>query len=256
MLSRADEKVLHGLHRRKSREQAGLFLAEGVRVVEELAASSLDLVLVAISPSLEDTPRGRALSARLAERARVIHVSEAELARVAATDSPQGVVAAARMPRADLRSLPLPARASCLVLDGVQDPGNVGTLVRTADAFGVAAVIALPGTADPWNPKVVRASAGSSFRIPIAQLAASDALAWLRDAGFRIWVADAAGTPVEALAPVPRVALVAGNEGAGPGDETAVLADTRVAVPIRGRAESLNVAVATGILLYVTTREP
>jgi TrmH family RNA methyltransferase len=140
-----------------------------------------------------------------------------------------------------------------LVLDGIQDPGNFGTLVRAADAFRTAAVIALPGTVDAWNPKAVRAAAGSSFRVPILSLEDEQALEWLERAGFTVLVADADGTAVDLLTPPERAALVVGNEGAGVRALWRAAADAIVAVPTPGPVESLNVALASGILLYALT---
>jgi TrmH family RNA methyltransferase len=255
MLSRVEEKLLRGLQRRKNREESGLFLAEGVRVVEELVASDMTLHLAGVTPSLEDTPRGRALAIRLAERVRTERISEADLDRIAATDSPQGVVAAARIPVTMPEEIEFPARAGVLLLDAVQDPGNFGTLVRSADVFGVSAVVALPGTVDPWNPKAVRAAAGSSFRVPILQIDAAAGAAWLRAAAFHFYGADAHGRLIDAIVADARWALIVGNEGAGLSQEARTLVDELVAVPIPGRAESLNVSVAASILLYALTRE-
>jgi TrmH family RNA methyltransferase len=113
----------------------------------------------------------------------------------------------------------------------------------------------MTGTVDPWNPKAVRAGAGASFQTRIATAQTDDALAWLKAQRFTIFASDARGSPVEAAHRGDRVALVVGNEGAGIGQAVAEAADARIAVPMRGSAESLNVAVAAGILLYVITRE-
>lgn len=255
MLTRSDDKLIHGLRRKKFRVERQLFLAEGVRVVEELASSPIDLHLAVVSPSLEDTRRGRELAAALASRCRTERVSEAEIARLAATETPQGVIVVAQIPGLRAGDLHVPDRATVLVLDGVQDPGNFGTLVRSADAFGVAAVIGLSGTVDAWNPKAVRASAGSCFHVPILELTIADAVSWLRSRDFAIYGADAGGSPVESLGLASRRALVVGNEGAGLGAAIRAALDALVAVPIAGRAESLNVGVAAGILLYLMTRE-
>jgi TrmH family RNA methyltransferase len=255
MLSRSESSLFHGLRQRKNRADTGLFLAEGLRVAEELAGSGVDLHLAVVSTSVEDTPRGAALVHRLEQRVRTERVSDAELAKLAATDAPQGVVVAARIPAASRGSIAFGDRAVCLLLDAVQDPGNFGTLVRSCDAFGAVAVVALPGTVDAWNPKAVRAAAGSSFRVPILQLTLEDAAAWLRAHGFRIAGADPDGRAIE-HAPLPgRVALIVGNEGAGLGAGSRRVADELLAVPTPGPAESLNVAVAAGILLYLLTRE-
>lgn len=253
MLSRSQVRLLKGLHRRKMRESEGLFLAEGVRVVEELLASRIVPRLVVISSSLEDTPRGARLRTLLEARSDVLEVSDRELAELSATETPQGVLVAAEAPRQGLGGMEPGADGVVLVLDAVQDPGNVGTLVRTAAAFGVDAVVTLAGTVDAWNPKVVRASAGAVFRlVPVA--CGWEALrAWLGTHRFGVYGADASGDAVEAMALPARRALVVGNEGTGLSQDVSVALDGRIAVPMTGAVESLNVAVAAGILLYVLT---
>lgn len=252
-LSRSEEKLLFALRRRSAREERRLFLAEGVRVVEDLAESDLEIELAVAGPGLDRTSRGEALLAKLAQRTDVRSATDAEVARIAATDSPQDIVVAAKIPDVTLARLAPQQTAVALVLDAVQDPGNFGTLVRCADAFGVDFVIAMTGTVDPWNPKAVRAAAGAAFRVPVAQAATEAALDWLDAHEFEIRAAAADGVPAGGLDRPARVALVAGNEGAGISELVSARASRRVAVPIRGRADSLNVAIATGILLYLLT---
>ena len=249
MLSRTEEKQVVALRRRKARDAERLFLAEGIRGVEELLAAGFVPRLAVCSPSLEDTERGRELARRLPPEA-VRRVPDAVLERVAATESPQGILIVADIPALQPDDVQPAAGALVLVLDGVQDPGNFGTLVRAADAFRATAVLALPGTVDPWNPKSVRAAAGSSYRVPILSMGTEAALDWLRRHGMTILVADAAGEPVQRLPASSRTALVVGNEGAGVSEAWRAAADAVVAVPTPGPVESLNVAVATGILLY------
>jgi RNA methyltransferase, TrmH family len=255
MLSKAEIKRLQALARRAERQRTGLFLAEGVRAAEDLLVSPIVPRLALIAPSLEDTGRGAAVAAALRGRVRVEEVADHELARVAATESPQGVVIAAEIPSRALEAVTLAERALVVLLDAVQDPGNFGTIVRCADAFGASLVCALPGTVDPWNPKAVRAAAGSSFRVPVVETDTATAIAHLRASGFRVLGAAADGRPVETLAASPRTALILGNEGAGLGVAARAGLDATVAVPILGAAESLNVGVAAGILLYLLSRE-
>jgi TrmH family RNA methyltransferase len=142
-----------------------------------------------------------------------------------------------------------------LALDGVQDPGNVGTILRTALALGAAGVVALPGTADLWGPKALRGAMGAPFRLPAVHAAADEFLAWVREAGVELWTTDVGGDDVRRLGPPARPAvLLLGNEGAGVRDDLAGRAARRVAIPIGAGAESLNVAVAAGILLHEVTR--
>jgi RNA methyltransferase, TrmH family len=253
MLSRSETRLIDALKHRKSRAEEGRFLAEGVRVAEEALGSGIDLDFAATSPSLEDSERGRLLLAQLQKRGIVRAVSEAELNHLAATESPQGVVMVGRIPEATLSSLVVGNSDKLLVLDAVQDPGNFGTLVRTADALDVRAVLALPGTVDPWNPKSVRAAAGSSFHLPMIQVDVSEASIWLAEREFALYAADAKGLDVREVSFAARAALIVGNEGAGLSDAVRALSFTSVSIPIRGKAESLNVGVAAGILLYLLT---
>ena len=140
------------------------------------------------------------------------------------------------------------------MLDAVQDPGNFGTLVRTAEALGAAGVVALPGTVDPWNPKSIRAAVGSSFRLPIVSAGWAEAARWLRAEGFALLAAAVGGGRGTGAAP-GAVGAGGGQRGRGPlGRRSWRRADRTVGVPLRGRAESLNVAAAAAILLYELLR--
>ena len=254
MLSKAGLKRVQALKRRRTRAEKAQFLAEGVRVVEDLLASSIVPQLALIAPSLEDTPRGAALARRLRGAMRAEQVEEHVLAGIAGTEAPQGVVVVADIPHASLAALELASRALLVLLDAVQDPGNFGTIVRTADAFGAAAVIVLPGTVDPWNAKAVRAAAGSSLRLPIIESDVEAAAKYLHTHRVVLYGADTSGQSIENVEPAARVAVALGNEGAGLTQAVRAACDELVAVPIRGTAESLNVAVAAGILLYMMAR--
>lgn len=254
MLSTAKTRLLHALRQRKGRETEGLFLAEGVRVAEELTAAGYDLSFAVCATSLEDTDRGRTLIRGLEGQCAVERVEEHVLRKLAATEQPQGIVIVARIPPLTLRDVRLDTRSTVIIADAVQDPGNFGTLIRIADAFAAAAVLALPGTVDIWNPKSVRSSAGSHFHLPVLATSTDQAGEWLRNTEFQVIGAAAEATPIESLQLQDRVALMVGNEGAGLSEGARSLADALVAVEMQGRAESLNVAVATGILLYVISR--
>ncbi|HET7275921.1 MAG TPA: RNA methyltransferase [Longimicrobiaceae bacterium] len=257
MLSIRDRKLLTALERRKAREREGAFRAEGVRVVEDLLASDLTVRWVVSSPGLKASKRGERLVAQVEERGIRNHqISETELESLADTVTPQGIIAVGEIPQRDLARLAaiLAGDAVILVLDAVQDPGNFGTLVRTADAVGASAVIALPGTVDSWNSKSVRAAAGSLFRLPIVRTTWPELLPWLRQEDFRVLASSAEGDPISQVGDIRRVALVVGNEGAGISDEIFANADRGVGVPLRGHAESLNVTAAAAILLYELLR--
>jgi TrmH family RNA methyltransferase len=239
------------LKRRRARERQRLFVAEGVRAVEELVRSPLVVRGALVAPQLADAPRGAALLDAIRQRGvELTEVDAATFASAAETDSPQGVLAIAEIPDQPLESLALPERARLVVLDAVQDPGNVGTILRTAAALGSTAVVAMPGTVDLWNAKVVRSAMGALFHRP-AIISTWPALDSFRDAhALAIWGADADGTPLEQLTAPARLALLVGNEGAGLSDDGRARMEQSVSLPISADVESLNVAVATGIFLY------
>jgi TrmH family RNA methyltransferase len=152
-----------------------------------------------------------------------------------------------------------PGNGAVLVLDAVQDPGNVGTMLRTAFALGAAGVVALPGTAELGNPKVLRGSMGALFRFPAVPAAHEEFLAWADAGRVALWLTASDGEPLAAAVarrgagPNP-VAIVVGNEGAGVSERLASAAAMRVGIPLAPQAESLNVGVAAGILLYEVLR--
>lgn len=178
--------------------------------------------------------------------AEVEEVDDAELAEFADTVTPQGLLLVVDIPLRSLDDVAVPRLA---VLDAVQDPGNVGTLIRAADALGAGGVAILPGTADPWNPKTVRAAAGASFRVPVVTTSVAELSAWCLDRGVPLLVAAAGGEPAPRSAAARDAALVFGNEAAGVSDEVRAAAHGVVGIPQRGPADSLNVAMAGAILM-------
>jgi TrmH family RNA methyltransferase len=179
-----------------------------------------------------------------------VHVDEREFASAAETDSPQGVLAIAEIPARRLETTELPARARLVVLDALQDPGNVGTILRTAAALDAAAVLAMPGTVDLWNAKVVRSAMGALFHRPAFMCTWTELDTFRERHAMVVWGTDTSGTPLERLEPPDRLALLVGNEGAGLSAEGRARVEQSVSIPIGSTVESLNVAVATGIILY------
>lgn len=238
------------LRRRKARERQALFVVEGVRAAEELLRSPLTLRGALVAPQLADAPRGAALQQELERRTTVEHVSHRDFASAAETESPQGVLVVAEVPARSLADVP-DGDSPVLILDGVQDPGNVGAILRTAAALGARATIALPGTVDLWNAKVVRAAVGAHFNHHAFSAAWADVLAWLRQSNVTLWTTAAVGIPLNEAPAVRRVAIALGNEGAGVSADVVAAAERCVGIPLQPGAESLNVAVTTGILLYV-----
>lgn len=247
---------------RRRRQELGLSVLEGVRLAREAVDAGLGVEVVLCADSLAAEERGRAvLRALAATGARTVRVPDALLERLADTVTPQGLLAAFRIPRARLEDLSLaPApgapAAPLLVADGLQDPGNLGTLLRSAHAFGSAGAVVTGAAADPWAPKVVRAAMGSLFRLPVAVEPDNGAVAdWLRRHGVRVLTADPRGAllPWEVDWTGP-VAVVIGSEARGPSPELDRLAAVRVRIPMPGGTESLNAAIAGSLLLYEALR--
>lgn len=229
-----------------------MFVVEGIRATEELARSPLAIEGVLAAPKLGESPRGVALRDLLVSRdVPISDVTDREFASATETDSPQGVLAVVRIPERSLNDLRSSPVLRLLVLDAVQDPGNVGTMLRTAAAMGASAAIALPGTVDVWNAKVVRSAMGAHFHFLAFHTTWSDLQAFLQDTGTALWGADTSGTPLPDINGIPqRLALAVGNEGAGLSAELKPHIAQVVSIPLAAVVESLNVAVATGILLY------
>jgi len=253
-LSQNRRRLIGRLRVRRQREREASVLVEGVRAVNDALDAGADALFAVVAPTLLGSATATDLIARLRDCCDTVDVAPGELAELADTDQPQGVLLVCRQPAADLGGIP--SEGALLVLDAVQDPGNLGTLVRSAVAFAFDGVIVLDGTSDPWGPKAVRASAGTVFRIPIWSATLSDAIAVLTTRRADVLVASGEGrSAADCVSVDARLsALVLGNEGVGVRAELRQIARDTVAVPMKGPAESLNVGVAGSILMYEWTR--
>jgi RNA methyltransferase, TrmH family len=239
------------LQRRKARERQRLFVAEGVRTVEELLRSPLTVAGVVVTADAVTSERfSRLRSAIEDRRIEVAEVSDRDFLSASDTDSPQGVLALAEIPERSLADTAIGDRERVLVLDAIQDPGNVGTILRTAAAFGTAATVAMPGTVDLWNAKVVRSAMGALFHHHALHASWTQLDEFLAENGVVLWGADAAGGRLGDRGAPPRLAIAVGNEGSGLTGDARARASHTVSIPTAPNVESLNVAVAAGILLH------
>jgi len=228
-----------------------LFVVEGVRASEELVKSPLEIIGALASPQLSTNPRGASLRSALASRGtEIADVSIAEFESAAETETPQGVLVIAATPKRSLETFAAADPSRMLVLDSVQDPGNVGTLIRTAAGLGATATVALPGTVDLWNAKVVRSAMGAHFLHSAFHCTWDELRLFLDETRLPLWGADTNGVPVERTSAPRRLALAVGNEGAGFSPHVRDACSHFVSLPLDPGVESLNVAVAAGILLY------
>ena len=246
-MTRQRLKDLASLHRRKARRQLGLFLVEGVRSVRSALDAKAPLSDVLLAVEWEDAD-GLADQAAAAGAA-VARVPARDLERVGDAMTSQGVVAVSR----SIVGRTLTTSGPVVVLDGVQDPGNVGALVRSAAWFGAAAVVSDARTADFEGPKAVRAAMGGLWDVELVRVDdLGPTLDALRSEGIDVWGADMAGTPLRGWRPAEHDVLVLGSEGHGLSDTARERLTGRVSIPGRAGArgvESLNVGVAAGVML-------
>jgi TrmH family RNA methyltransferase len=244
------------------RDGSSLAGIEGPNLLEEALRAGLRISCVFAAQGAEHLLEGLALPAET----EVLLLPRELLDSALATETPQPVAALVEPPKwnwADVlgdreKTAPLPANAKPLivVLAGLQDPGNLGTILRSAEAFGAAGVLSLPGTVSEWNPKAVRASAGSVFRLPLLTVDTEDCFARLRKAGVKIWTTAVSGAKAaDRIDMAGPVALLIGNEGNGVPQELAAQADGAVTIPCPGPVESLNAAAAASVLLYEASRQ-
>ncbi|MDA8144761.1 MAG: RNA methyltransferase [Thermaerobacter sp.] len=229
---------------------------EGRRLVSEAHSAGLVPEAVFYTAEFAADPRGRQLLEQLATSGvRFRRLKPRELAELAQTEHPQGILAVVPWQPVSPAAVLAGADPLLVVADGIRDPGNLGVLWRTADAAGAAGLACTPGTVDPANPKTLRAGMGAAFHVPLAQLAPGWT-AWLRRQGVRVVATAPGGTLApEAADLTGPCALVFGNEGEGLAPQVLAAADAVVGIPMPGRAESLNVAGAAAILLYVAVRQ-
>ena len=237
----------------KERREQQAFIVDGVRLAEEAWQAGWHAQQVFFTDQLDS--RGKAVvEGFISMNVPVEEVSQAVMQAICETETPQGILVVLAQ-----RSLPLPAKPDfLLIVDGLRDPGNLGTLLRTAAAAGAQGVLLAPGCADAWSGKVLRAGMGAHFRLPI------HALSWPAIRGIlkgetgalKIYLADpAAGvlfTKMDFQAPL---ALIVGGEAAGAGSEALALAEAKVRIPMPGGSESLNAAVAASILMFEVVRQ-
>jgi TrmH family RNA methyltransferase len=242
-------KYVRSLVRRRVRQREGRFVVEGTRLIEEVVRAGIKPALLLYTQAWAATPSGQRLlpSLRPAEEGDWL-VSDAVLAACADTETPQGVLAV--VPFVSLSPRP----GLILILDRLRDPGNLGTILRSAEAAGVGQVILAPGTVDLYNPKAVRGAMGAHFRLPVTSLnwpAITESVG-----GGAVWLAEAAGdVAYDAVDWTQPAALIVGGEAAGAGEKASALARGRVCIPMAGGAESLNAAMAATVILFEAARQ-
>lgn len=246
-------KAIRALDMRKERRQTGLFLAEGAAILMTARAAGFrPETLVYRAGALETDTQKRLVGAALEEGAEVLEVSGAVLEKLAAKDNPQTMLAVFKQRWAKLpEAKSVGPKAVWLALEDVRDPGNLGTIIRTADAVGAAGIILVGACTDPYSREAVRATMGSIFSVPLVAVEREAFLTWVPR-----WSGDVVATTLDAredfrrAAYKPPVLLMMGSEGPGLSVALAALASRRVTIPMAGTLDSLNLAVATALVLY------
>ena len=250
-------KAAGALRERRERDRTGLTLADGAREVRRALEAGVAVTEAFICEPLLAGPDARAVLDRLRADGTTIHsVNEPLFARLAFGERAEGVVAVLRIPSLGLADLALPNDPLVVVIEGIEKPGNVGAVLRSADGAGADALIVADGRTDPYNPNAIRASAGTVFSMPVATASTGSTLAWLRDRGLRIVAArvdaDRLYTDVDLAGPL---AIALGAESDGLSSAWAESDVEAVRLPMLGVADSLNVSVSAAILLYEARRQ-
>jgi len=250
-------KELKSLKTKRTRDEKGLFFIEGIRFMEEALKENAEFDKIFISEKLADINGGSEILKRINNESYTIYSLPDKLFKeISDTENPQGILATIRFRKMSADEIHEDGRFY-IILDSLQDPGNMGTIIRTADAAGVSGIIISKGCVDIYNPKVLRSTMGSVFHIPLYH--SEDLIKTinkLKKSGCKIYAAHLKGSVNYFEEDMRgRSAIIIGNEANGISDEIAEQADVLVKIPMPGRAESLNASVAASLLMYEVVRQ-
>ncbi|SDN56600.1 TrmH family RNA methyltransferase [Alkalicoccus daliensis] len=234
-------KAWRKLFKKRERDRSGLFLVEGVHLVEEALKAPVNVKVIVLVEG-KDIPEQWKV-----KNTEIVYVTERVLQELSETETPQGMIAVCEQP--ELKNIVFD-QGKYVLLDNIQDPGNLGSILRTAEAAGIQGVIFGEGCADPYNGKVVRATQGALFHISVQRMDLSEAVDLCKENNIPVFGTSLSGSTYSAIAPQDSFALILGNEGAGVHHDLLHKADQNLYIPIYGQSESLNVSVAAGILIY------
>ena len=245
-------KEIKSLYRRKERWAKQLFLVEGIKIVEESVDNGYPITNIIYSDEIFNVRGGDTLFNKIKNYDRLINVSDKLYKDISDTENPQGILAVAKFEVNSIENIKTKDNPFILLLDQVQDPGNMGTIIRTADAFGIDGIIVTEGCVDIYNPKVVRSTMGSIFRVPIYhELDGIKVIDELKKQKMKIYSTSLEGSQyIQDTNFREGCMLVIGNESRGVSNILNSLTDKLVKIPMIGEAESLNAAVASSIIMY------
>lgn len=248
------KNLIQLMKKARARKEQGIFVIEGLKMLEEARASKL-LLQVYVSEGFYES-RCKTDSGFFSGLDYEV-VTDTLFAGIADTITPQGVLGTSAMPSYNLKAMVDNPEACLLLMEDIRDPGNMGTMIRTAEGAGLSGIILSPSCVDIYNPKVVRSTMGSIFRVPIYQSEDFyDDLMTMRNKGISIYAAHLSGKPYDTEGGfTEKCAILVGNEANGLSDRALGLADASIKIPMAGRVESLNAAVAASILMYEAARQ-
>ncbi len=244
--------------RARSRKETGLFVVEGPRMAAEIPDDRISRIYVTERFLEEERRKHSVLAGRLKDGGKVETVTDNVMKAMSDTQTPQGILILARQYTYSLDELLKdPLNAHLLILETLQDPGNLGTILRAGEGAGVSGIIMDENTADIYNPKVIRSTMGSVFRVPFVYVKdLEETICTVKKAGIRIFAADLKGAVDYDKEDYTRgIGFLIGNESKGLTDEVASLADAAVKIPMKGEVESLNAAVAASVLMFEAARQ-
>lgn len=248
-------KDIKGLSRKKNRWKEKLFIIEGIKVIEEAIESSIPIKHIFFSEILLEADGGEAFFEIIKKRKETIKLSRGVFKQITNVDNPQGVIAIVEFEERDISDLYKIDLPFIMFLDGLNDPGNLGTIIRTADAFDIDAIVLGEDSVDPYNSKVVRATMGSIFRVPLYNARDNDSFFEnIKKNGIKVMTTSLSGKALEREDFKDGFVIVIGNEANGVRKEIIEKSTKQIKIPMPGGAESLNAGVAASIIMYEAMR--
>ena len=244
-------KHIRKLREKKSRDEAGEFIIEGAKMIEEAVRENAKIKMIVVSEELNQNQLPKDILYKIAKE-KILYVSDKVFKVLTDVATPQGILAVVEKNKNKEIDF---SKELFLILDNIQDPGNMGTILRTADSVALTQIIVPKGNADPYNPKVVRSTMGAIFRVNVIEVEdLSKTVKEFKKHKIQVLATDLATDYSIYDVDYKKSAIVIGNEGNGVSKEILDLADKKIKIPMPGKTESLNAAVATGIILYNAIR--
>lgn len=249
-------KDIKSLYRKKGRQKHKLFLIEGIKIIEEAIKNNYPIKNIVYTDYLLDNEEGKSLFYKIEKFNNLVYVPINIFKEISDTENPQGIIGVSNIVSRDIEEIYNLQNKSLLFLDGIQDPGNMGTIIRTADAFSIGGIIIREGSVDAYNPKVIRATMGSIFRLPLYFTRGIEELKKLKSQGVNIYSTSLDGSiPIYNADLHENFVLSIGNESKGVSEEVFALSNKLIKIPMTGKTESLNAAVAASIIMYEAMKQ-